>query len=221
MDSAMNKLVISAAMWVALTQATAAHPHVFVEMRTDISVMPNGQIKGIDVEWAFDDAYAQVALEGMDTNGDGQYSSAELAELTKENLGSIKDYDYFTVVRQAGKKLELGEIGLSSQTYIDGKLKLYFQLFLKQPADPKLGELSIKIYDPEFFIAFDYVKSDPVTLDGTLPLGCAMDVKPLPTDDEVEKTREYLSDKPKDWKPDTEEDFGAIFAQPVVVSCSS
>ena len=28
-----------------------------------------------------------------------------------------------------------------------------------------------------------------------------------------------LSDKPADWKPENNEDFGALFAQPVSVSC--
>jgi ABC-type uncharacterized transport system substrate-binding protein len=217
----MKTFHVTALAVMAMATSALAHPHVFVEMRSDIAVREDGQVKGIDVEWAFDDAYAQVALEGMDANGDGAYSSEELAELTRENLDSLKDYDYFVTIRQGGRKLERGSIGLSSQTYIDGKLRLYFQLLLKTPADPKAGEIEFKIYDPEFFIAFDYVKSEPVTLDGSLSPGCALAVKPLPTNAEVDKTREFLADKAVDWKPDQQEDFGAMFAQPVVVSCKS
>jgi len=44
-------------------------------------------------------------------------------------------------------------------------------------------------------------------------------VKPVPTDAEIDATREMLSTKGPDWKPETNEDFGALFAQPVLIEC--
>ena len=79
--------------------------------------------------------------------------------------------------------------------------------------------MQIKIYDPEFFIAFDYAPTDPVKLSGTLASGCAMALKPLPTTEELDKTRNFLADKSVDWKPENQEDFGAVFAQALMVEC--
>jgi hypothetical protein len=53
-----------------------------------------------------------------------------------------------------------------------------------------------------------------------LATGCVMALKPLPTTEELDQTRNMLSDKPKDWKPDQPTDFGAMFAQPLKVSCT-
>jgi hypothetical protein len=45
-------------------------------------------------------------------------------------------------------------------------------------------------------------------------------VKPVPSDEELEQTRLMLSTKAKDWKPENNEDFGAMFAQPVHINCT-
>ncbi|NJM30114.1 MAG: DUF1007 family protein [Rhizobiales bacterium] len=205
----------------AAVSPALAHPHVWVEMRSDVVFDDAGTISGVNIEWTFDDAYAQMALDGLDANKDGFYSEPEIAPLTKENMKSLKDYGYFTVMRLNGNLLETGEAKEAGQLYANDKLKLHFHVPLKQPLDPRSGEFIVKVYDPDFFIALDYAKDEPVTVIGQMPKGCAMEVKPVPTDEELEQTREMLSAKGKDWKPENNEDFGAMFAQPVIVSCKS
>jgi ABC-type uncharacterized transport system substrate-binding protein len=198
-----------------------AHPHVWVEMESSVVTNAQGFVDAVALQWTFDEAYAQAALEGLDADGDGAYSEAELEPLTKENVASLKEYDYFMVVRQNAEKLALKDVTEFSQVCTDGRLKLLFKVPLTAPADPKSGEVMIKVYDPEFFVAFDYVKETPVSVFGTLPQGCAMELKPLKTDAEAEETLAMLAAKGKEWKPEQEEDFGAMFAQPLVVACTS
>lgn len=217
----MRKWVMLAAMPLALADPAFAHPHVWIEMRSDVVFTEDGKIKGVNLEWSFDDGYTQAALDGLDVNGDGTYSESEIAPLTKENIASLKDYGFFTVMRLDGKQQDIGEVTEFGQIWSNDKLKLHFQVPLKTPLDPRAGEFVVKVYDPDFFIAIDYVKDDPVTVIGTMPQGCAMEVKPVPTDEELEQTREMLSTKGQDWKPENNEDFGAMFAQPVIVSCKS
>jgi ABC-type uncharacterized transport system substrate-binding protein len=217
----MRKSVSTILALLVLASPAAAHPHVWVDMESSLIVNAKGLVEALSIEWTFDDNYAQTALEGLDTDGDGAYSKAELDPLTKENITSMKEYDYFTAFRQGAGKLPLNDVTEYGQIYADGRLKLFFKVPLKEPADPKTGELMIKVYDPDFFIAFDYVKDAPVSLDGTLPPGCTMELKPLKTDAETDQTLAMLSEKGPDWKPETEEDFGALFAQPLVVACAS
>ena len=198
-----------------------AHPHVWVEMRSDVVFNEQGQVTALNLMWTFDDSYAQVALDGLDTNGDGVYSPSELDPLTKENIASLKDYDFFTVLRYKGQKQALGEVKEFGQIWSNDKLQLHLQVPLKVPVDPTKGEFVAKVYDPDFFIAMDYAKDDPVTAIGPMPKSCKVVVKPVPTDAEVEQTRAMLSTKGPDWKPENDEDFGALFAQPVVVQCKA
>lgn len=198
-----------------------AHPHVWVSMRSDIVFTDDGLIKGVNLEWVFDDNYTQMALDGLDTDGDGVYSQTELDPLTKENINSLKDYDYFTVMRGGGKKLEIGEVTEFGQIWSNERLSLHFHVPLKAPVDPRKDEFMVKVYDPDFFIAMDYPADDPVSVIGAIPASCKLNVKPVPTDAELEQTRLMLSTKDKDWKPETEEDFGAMFAQPVAIECGA
>ncbi len=146
----------------------AAHPHVWVEMRSDLVFNEDGQVTAMNLMWTFDDGYAQVALEGLDANGDGVFSQSELEPLTKENMSSLKDYDYFTVIRFNGEKQAFGEVTEFGQIYSNDKLSLHFRVPLATPLDPRSGEIMAKVYDPDFFIAFDYAKDEPVTVIGAI-----------------------------------------------------
>ncbi len=61
---------------VCASTSAFAHPHVWIDMRSDIVFTDDGLIKGINLEWTFDDDYTKMALDGLDSNGDGVYSQA-------------------------------------------------------------------------------------------------------------------------------------------------
>lgn len=206
---------------LAAASPAQAHPHVWIEMQSDVIFNAQGLISAVKLTWTFDDGYAQVALDGLDTNGNGIYDPAELEPLTRENLESLKDYDYFTHVRFAGKAQAMGTPAEAGQTYSDDKLRLHFQLPLVTPIDPTKGEFVLKVYDPEFYISFNYLADATVAVTGNMPAACKPVLKPVPSDAEIEQTRAMLSTKGPDWKPDEEEDFGALFAQPVTIQCQA
>ena len=54
---------------------------------------------------------------------------------------------------------------------------------------------------------------------GGKPSNCTVELRQPPADEEIEQTKQMLSEKAPDWQPETEEDFGSLFAQPVVVVC--
>ncbi len=209
------------ALLALAAQPAAAHPHVWVSMRSDVVVDANGLITGINLAWSFDDGYVQAALDGLDVDGDGVYSQSELEPLTKENMASLKDYDYFTRPKADGRDVPLGPATEYGQIYSNDKLELYFTVPLKTPVDPRTTDFYYRIYDPEFFIAMDYVKDEPVSVVGALPTGCKLDLLPVVADGQTEQTREMLALKGKEWQPPPDEDFGAMFAQPVIVACKS
>jgi ABC-type uncharacterized transport system substrate-binding protein len=206
---------------VAAAGPAVAHPHVWIEMRSDVVFNEQGQVTALNLMWTFDDGYAQVALEGLDANGDGVYSAGELEPLTRENIASLKDYDFFTVLRFNGEKQAQGEVKEFGQIWSNDKLQLHLQVPLKTPVDPTKGEFVAKVYDPDFFIAMDFAKDEPVTAIGPMPKNCELVLKPVPTDAEIEQTRAMLSTKGPEWKPENDEDFGALFAQPVSIQCKA
>ncbi len=222
MAAGRNLYLVMAAMMAGCVGTPAqAHPHVWIEMQSSIVFTDDGLIKGVDVEWTFDDGYTQMALDGLDVDGDGMYSQDELAPLTKENIESLKDYEYFTVMRANGEQQKIGEVTDAGQIWSNNKLTLHFQVPLVRPVDPRKEEFTLKVYDPEFFIDLEYPADDAVDVTGKIPQSCKLVVKPVPTDAELDQTRTMLSTKSKEWKPETDEDFGAMFAQAVSIACQA
>jgi len=176
---------------------------------------------GIDLEWTFDDGYAQMALDGLDTDGDGVYSQAELDPLTKENIESLKDYNYFTVPRVNGEVVPIGAVTDYGQIYSNNKLTLHFQVPLETPVDPHKDEFLYKVYDPEFFIDIEYPDKESLGTVGTMPKGCRLKLIEVTADQQTLQIKQMLSTKDKQWKPPANEDFGGMFAQPVLVVCKS
>ena len=170
MAARRNPYIVMAAMMACFAGSQAqAHPHVWIEMQSDVVFTDDGLIKGVDLEWTFDDAYTQMALDGLDVDGDGLYSQDELAPLTKENIESLKDYEYFTVMRANGEQQKIGEVTDYGQIWSNNKLTLHFQVPLVKPIDPKKDEFVFKVYDPEFLVDIEYVKDNPADVVGKMP----------------------------------------------------
>ena len=215
-------LVLAGLMLCFWTVAAHAHPHVWADMRSEILVADDGMIAGVRVEWTTDKDYAKDALTGLDVNNDGAYDTEELARLTEENLSALADYGYFIYFRLNGAAQDIGTAkdGVQAYNAQDGRLTLQFTVPLKTPLDPHSGRISLKIYDPEFFIAFNYVKTKPLLISKTLPPDCSAILQPLQSDAELEQTRAMLATKDRSWKPENDEDFGAMFAQAAEIACN-
>jgi ABC-type uncharacterized transport system substrate-binding protein len=187
-----------------------------------IMLSADDMVTGVRVEWTTDPVYAKDALDGLDTNNDGIYEPDELARLTAENLDALASYDYFVSFRYNGDVQKNGKATDGTQTYNakDGRLTLLFTVPLLTPLDPHKGEIRLKVYDPEYFIDFEYVKKTPLLVSHAMKPGCTANLMELPADPMAAQTKTLLATKGKDWKPENEEDFGSLFAQPVVVSCA-
>jgi ABC-type uncharacterized transport system substrate-binding protein len=207
-------------LWFPVSQAHA-HPHVWTEIRSTILLTKEGLVSGVRVKWTTDPAYATVALDGLDANSDGIYQPEELAQLTAENLDALSSYGYFLHFRTNNEVQKIGKATDGVQTYnaADGRLTLEFSVLLATPLDPQNSEISLKIYDPEYYISFEYVKNTPLMIEEGMKAGCKANLMELPEDPVAAQTKSLLATKDKDWKPENSEDFGSLFAQPVVISC--
>ncbi len=200
-----------------------AHPHVWSDISSQLLISDDGKITGVRMEWTTDKTYAKDALDGMDLNNDGVYEPEELAKLTEENLSALSEYDYFVFFCVSGEKQKNGKAIDGKQIYnpADGRLTLDFTVPLETPLDPRKGEVQLKIYDPEFFIDFEYVKERPLYISKKLPDHCSAKLMPIPSDTALDQTKQMLATKGKDWKPVNDEDFGGMFAQAVIVRCEA
>jgi ABC-type uncharacterized transport system substrate-binding protein len=148
-----------------------AHPHVFVDAKAEIVFDKNGAITAIRHIWQFDPDFTAMATLNLDTNNDGKLSEDELVPLAQTNMDSLKEYGFFTKLLIGGKKTAFTQPTEYWLDFHGDQLTLFYTLPLKTPLLLK-GDATLEVFDPEYFVAFTFVKKGAVTLDGA-PKGCS------------------------------------------------
>jgi len=167
--------LVALAVFALPALPASAHPHVWVTVKTTV-LYDGGRIVGLRHAWTFDDAYTEMAIEGLDTNNDGVYSREELAELAKVNVDGLKEFGYFTYAKLGETPIGEKEPTDSYLDYKDKLLTLYFTLPFVQPVPADAKGFNFAVFDESFFIAFDFSKDDPVVLGSGAPKDCSVDI---------------------------------------------
>lgn len=198
-----------------LISSLNAHPHVYIEVRNAIVFDEQQHLVSIEVFWRFDEFYSAFAIQGLDTNNDGQYSSDELSSLLQDNLeemGKTNFYTYTTVngTAQSYKK------AVDPQTfYEDGLLGMRFSLVLTTPVKVFGKTITIATYDPTYYIALDLAEQQPARLLGDNIDKCTMTIKrpdqsePVNLDDSIATTNASIA-----------RSYAEQFASRISVKCS-
>jgi ABC-type uncharacterized transport system substrate-binding protein len=196
--------------------AASAHPHVWVTMKSELVYAPDGSVTGVRHAWTFDDMFSVFATQGIDAKKKGEFTREELAPLAEVNVTSLKEYDFFTQATANGKKVEFIEPPAGYYLDFNPKdtvLTLHFTLPLKEPVKAK--DITIEIFDREFFVDFSFAEKDPAKLVGA-PVQCKLTVgKP-------QEMGAALSQRLSQLGPDQRDPsltIGAEFANKLSVKC--
>ena len=126
--------------------------------------------------WQFDDAFSAFATEGLDADGDGKLGDAELQPLAKINVELLSEFGYFTFLTIDGAEQKFT---MPTEYWLehDGvRLTLFFTLPLDLPV--AVGkDTTLEIFDPEYFVAFEFPGEQPLALNGA-PDGCTATYHP-------------------------------------------
>ncbi len=191
-----------------------AHPHVFVVAKQEVIFSPDGKVGGIRAAWTFDDMYSSFLVQGLGP-ADKILTEQQLAPMAKTNVESLAEFGYFTVAKVAGKQLEFNEpVDYSLKEGPDKLVTLFFTLPLKEPASAGRA-FSLSVYDPTYFVSFEFADKDPVSL-AAAPAGCSASVvrpKPLDASDNQKLSEAFFSNMSPGM------DFGIKLASRVIVAC--
>jgi ABC-type uncharacterized transport system substrate-binding protein len=159
---------------IASAQAAAAHPHVWVVVRSQVLFDASGKVAGIRHSWNFDDMYSAFVTSGLGKEGKDP-TVEDLQPVAQTNMDSLKEFDFFTVSKQGGKAAPFGAPKDYSMSYnpADQTVTLNFTIPFATPLPSKT--FVFQIYDPSYFVAFGFDKGDAVTLTNA-PSGCSLSV---------------------------------------------
>ena len=192
-------------------QSASAHPHVWITAASELVYAPDGSITGVRHAWTFDDMFTTYALQGIETKTKGVYTREELAPLAQTNVESLKEFNFFTFAKADGRREKFLEPVDYYLEYKDAALTLHFMLPLKNPVKPKA--LALEVFDPTYFIDFQFRKDDPVKLAGA-PATCQMKfVRPNDGTANAQKLGE------NNFMSGDNSNYGAMFANTITVDC--
>lgn len=209
----MMRLTATALFCLAST-SLAAHPHVFVDTNLEV-VVEDGKVTGVNMSWAYDEFFTLLILEdmGLDPDGDGVLTSAELAQLKGFDLATWPpgfEADLYMATAD-GTKIELGHPVPTTIAVTDGKIVAGHSRSVPRP-DAK--GLEIRQYDPTFYVQY--------TLQDLSVAGdCKSQVEPYDPTSADRALAEQLQNT-----SDTEDAFqvlemGSFYADRIQLTCDS
>ena len=210
----MTRLAAGLVVFAGFCRQASAHPHVWVEARTQVLFGKDGKVTGVRNDWVFDEMYSAFAVEGLEKDGK-LATSQDLAPLAKTNVESLKEFDYFTFAKTGGRRISFtAPIDFKLEERADKRVVLHFTLPLAEPT--KTGRaLSLQIYDPTYFVDFELAEKDPVAMEGAPP-GCSDSVlgaNPLIVADGQKLAKSF------DTGLAPSDDFALKMASRVIVAC--
>lgn len=214
----MLRSLIAFAFCALVATAAEAHPHVFIDAREEIVFDAAGKMTAVRHIWQFDAAFTAFAVQGLDADGDGQLSDEELQPLAKVNVESLKEFHYFTRLKVNGVRAPVETPQEYWLDFHDSRLTLFYTLPLKAPTS--VGpNTTLEVFDPEYFVAFNFVADKAITLNGAPPNCTASYTPPKELD---EKSMSMLAAIPADQPnlPDDLADMAASLASVIAIQCS-
>jgi ABC-type uncharacterized transport system substrate-binding protein len=176
-------LALAAAL-LAPTAPATAHPHAWIDLDSRLIFDAEGRLEAVELDWLFDEFYTAFIAEEFVAAG--IEPSVFLEQVAAENLANLRDYDYFTFLKQEGATLALGDVRRFETTIKGERLWLRFEVPLAEPADPAAGAISLAVYDPTYYIEVLYHEGVSPVLDGVDQDRCSVFVMPpTPTPEQI------------------------------------
>lgn len=172
----LRTLALAAAATLGLAGAAQAHPHIFIDAKATIVFNDQGELTSIRNSWTFDEAFSVWQVQGLDTDGDGITSSAEMQELADENVRGLAEYNFYTSAGETASSLPFASMDDGQFVFADNRSTLNFGIEPQGPYRIK-DKLEISIADPEYYVAIAFGGPGDVTLENA-PAGCAVHMEP-------------------------------------------
>ncbi|MGD9649704.1 MAG: DUF1007 family protein [Dongiaceae bacterium] len=149
--------IILALLWA---ENAAAHPHVFITAKAAF-VVKEGKIIGIRQFWVYDPLFSNDLMLTFDSDRDKKLSAAEQQKMGGEILKNLKEFHYFTFIENGGKKIDNVTVA-EFQAAAGARVAMSFLAILPEPIALKEQQLSLRTYDPSYYVEVMVDNKEPV-----------------------------------------------------------
>ncbi|MEQ8666369.1 MAG: DUF1007 family protein [Rhodospirillales bacterium] len=162
-----------------------AHPHAWIDLESTAILNDDGHLIALQQYWLFGDFYSSYVLADIGSD-DRDAIIDSLREVARQNLVSLRDYDYFTVIKSDGQRKDIVDVEIFETGVVEGRIYLKFTTALAEPLDPATAVVRYAVYDPTYYIEILYAEGVAPRFQAPGAVVCELGVnKPSPTFDEL------------------------------------
>lgn len=160
-------------MLAGLPVLAQAHPHMWIDAQAEVIFDREGRLAAVRQHWLFDEMFGAYALQGLPREADGSLPAQTRQRMADDWMSALGEpvSHYFTRLTQAGQMLAVDTARDAVVNWDGERLRLSFTLPLAQPLAPGGEGIAIDIFDPTYFVAYDFEGAQAWTLKDAPP-GC-------------------------------------------------
>ncbi len=210
--SHLGRVGFASFAFLLLSSAAAAHPHMWIDLKSRIILQDDGQVSGIYQEWLFDDFFSTALLEEAARHPQG------VAKGVRQHVATIMDnlepYEYFTLIEMDGTPVPLYLDGDFTAEIRENRVWVNFTVSLKRSVDLTSNKFTYAVFDPTYYIEMFHAENETFSFEGDAPDGCSPKIiEPNPSANAISLSQSAGLDAIPD---DT---IGRLFAETVAVTC--
>ena len=154
-----------------------AHPHVFINNKMTV-LFDGGVLQGISFQWTFDDMFSSMILSDYDPKGTGQFDAAHVKAVKEGAFDNLENYHYFVAMTVGAKPVAHFKIERFMPSVTETKKLVYsFFIPLKVAVQAKEQSVRLTVYDDTYFVAFDLLHLEDVTVTAGPEVGCELAIE--------------------------------------------
>ncbi|MEK9570400.1 MAG: DUF1007 family protein [Paracoccaceae bacterium] len=203
---------IAWALFATSLSTAEAHPHMWIDLKSEIIIQDQTLVSAIYQEWLFDDFFSASLIEEASQNPKGR--EVGIKAVVEEILDNLEPHDYFTLINVNGKKISSNPIKSFEVDVRENRVWVSFSLPISKEVDIAAQSLAYSVFDPTFYIEMLHFEGETVSFTGDVPTSCSTKIKqPNPSTEAVLLSRSPDLDKVPN------QSIGRLFAETVVVNC--
>lgn len=132
-----------------------AHPHVWIDLQTQVLLNDRGEASGLKVIWKLDEFYTAYVIEDIARDGNRTREKA-LADIARETQENLAEFDYFVRVR-ANDEPQTFKVTKPMKAWVDDRnLWMDFTVGFDRPLDLAARSVRYAVSDPTYYIEITY-----------------------------------------------------------------
>ncbi len=213
----MNKFSgVLVAIFLGFSQFSLAHPHSWVNLKSEFTLDEQGRLTALTQFWEFDEYYSMMTIADM-MNEHGEQEKGLLL-LGKAMTKNLKAFHYFSELKIDTTLVKLplpSEFKLETKLS-DGQQILKFSMHFEftHPRTIKNRPISFRVFDPTYYVDMRHSKASQVIIHTQTTTECSTTIALPDTPDEL---IEYANSLDKSQQGT--QGLGNSFAEQVIIHC--